>query len=137
MHITRLSVQSNKKKERKLKNQKHAYFILFTSSLIVRVRYHTFQTKELSIIKYGKLLFPHSFTGKGLDAFGVSAFTCVLVRKKKSPRSNKGEFFCLKCSVSYAQCKLFSKQYAMICNIYTMIFRVQRFDDRKAKREVV
>jgi len=48
-----------------------------------------------------KLLFPHSYTGKGLDAFGVSAFTCVLVRKKKPPRSNKGQFFCLKCTVSY------------------------------------
>ena len=38
---------------------------------------------------------------KGLDAFGVSAFTCVLLRKKKSLRSNKGQFFCLKCTVSY------------------------------------
>ena len=38
----------------------------------------TFQTKELSIIEYGKLLFP------------------------KPPRSNdKGQFFCLKCMVSY------------------------------------
>ena len=37
----------------------------------------TFQTKELSIIEYGKLLFP------------------------KPPRSNKGQFFCLKCTVSY------------------------------------
>jgi len=33
-----------------VKNQKHAYFILFTSSTIVQVRYRTFQTKELSII---------------------------------------------------------------------------------------
>ena len=63
--------------------------------------YSTFQTKELSIIEYGKLLFPHSYTGKGLDVFGFSAFTCVLVRKKKPPRSNKGQFFCLKCTVSY------------------------------------
>jgi hypothetical protein len=67
-----------------------------TSLIIVQVRYSTFQTKELSIIEYGKLLFPHSYKGKGLDAFGVSAFTCVLVRKKKPPRSNKGQFFCLK-----------------------------------------
>ena len=90
-----------KLKERKLKNQKHAYLILFTRSIIVQVRYSTFQTKELSIIEYGKLLFPSSYTGKGLDAFGVSAFTCVLVRKKKFPRSNKGQFFCFNWTVFY------------------------------------
>ena len=28
----------------------------------------------------------------------VSTFTCVLVRKKKPSRSNKGQFFCLKCT---------------------------------------
>ena len=94
--------RKKRKKERKLKNQKHAYFILFTRSIIVQVKYSTFQTKERSIIEYGKLLFPNSYIGKGLDAFGVSAFTCVLVRKKKFPRSNKGQFFCLKWTVFYA-----------------------------------
>jgi hypothetical protein len=38
----------------------------------------TFQTKELIFIEYGKLPFLHSYTGKGLDDFDVSAFTCVL-----------------------------------------------------------
>ena len=47
--------------------------------------------------------FPHSYTGEGL---GVEAFTCARVRKKKPPRSNKGQFFCLKCTVSYTCTRL-------------------------------
>ena len=73
-----------------MKNQKHAYFILFTSSIIVQVRYRTFQTKELSIKEHEKVLFPHSSRRLGLHMW-----------KKKPPRSNKGQFFCLKSTVSY------------------------------------
>jgi hypothetical protein len=46
--------------------------IFETYSPLVKARYRTFQTKELSIIEYGKILFPHSYTGKGLDDFGVT-----------------------------------------------------------------
>lgn len=51
------------------------------------------------------------YTGKGLaiGAFGFSAFTCVLVRKKKPSRSNKGQFFCLKCTVSYTYLPVYSQ----------------------------
>jgi hypothetical protein len=61
------------------------------------IGYRTFQTKEMSFIGSGRLLFPHEYTGEGRD---VEAFTCVRVRKKKLSIFYNGQFFCLKCTVS-------------------------------------
>jgi hypothetical protein len=82
------------------------------------IGYSTIETKEASGIGYNGFLFPHSYSGDGLGATHLglhpsthaeketryiqytSAFTRVLMRKKKPVISNTGKFFCFNNNVS-------------------------------------
>ena len=52
------------------------------------IGYHrTFQTKELSFIGSGSLLFPHEYTGEGRDAEGVEDLPVYECEKRSFPYS--------------------------------------------------
>ena len=73
---------------------KAIYF--FNNTIIVQVRYIIIETKEFVRIGYNGFLFPHEYSGEG-----DTAFTWVLVRKKKPVISNTVCFFCFNSTVSY------------------------------------
>jgi hypothetical protein len=54
---------------------------------IISIGYRTFQTKELSFIGYGRLLFPHEYTGEGRDAEGVEPLPVYECGKRSFPYS--------------------------------------------------
>ena len=59
--------------------------ILFRKQFTLCIGYRTFQTKELSFIGSGRLLFPHEYKSEDRDAEDVEAFTCERVRKRSFP----------------------------------------------------
>jgi hypothetical protein len=48
----------------------------------VCIGYRTFQTKELSFIGSGRLLFPHEYTGEGRDGEGIELYLCTSAEKE-------------------------------------------------------
>jgi hypothetical protein len=75
------------------------YFINY-KIIIILVRYITIETKEVACIGYNGFLFLHSYSVEGIGAMHLtSAFTCVLMGKKKPVISNMGCFFCFNSTV--------------------------------------
>ena len=73
---------------------KRQYFILLFD--ILCIGYRTFQTKELSFIGSGKLLYPHEYTAEGRDAEGSWLIKPVMnriIRHKKWTVTNLGGQF--------------------------------------------
>ena len=81
----------------------------FNKTIVVQVRYIIIEAKEFPRIGYNGFLFPLSYRQVTALVLRTSAFTWVLMRKRKPVISNTGRFFCFNTTVSYTYLSFFFK----------------------------